>query len=231
MNVLMHALGSEALKMKRTLAFWMVLVAPLVVSVLIFLLHYMRSGDNQRPSAPGGGWMKLSLEIMGLWSVLMLPLFITLEAALLGGLEHAEKQWKHLFALPAPRWSIYTAKLIVCASLILLSNLVLCIGVVAVGLSLERLVPRLGISGSIPFVEILEIAAKTWLASWLIIALHTWVSLRWRSFTVAVGFGMAATVASFIVSQSEQWGKFYPWSLPMHSFGGEGRNTTLALTI
>jgi hypothetical protein len=60
--------------------------------------------------------------------------------------------------------------------------------------------------------------AAMYLASWLLIAIHTWVSIRWHSFTVAVGVGMAATAANFFIVQSDL-APFYPWSMPALATG------------
>jgi hypothetical protein len=46
---------------------------------------------------------------LDLWATLMMPLFITIETALIAGLEHSENQWKNLLAFPIPRWTIYIA--------------------------------------------------------------------------------------------------------------------------
>jgi hypothetical protein len=40
---------------------------------------------------------------------------------------------------------------------------------------------------------------------------------------------MSGTVVGFIVMQSEQWGKFYPWALPMTTMAGEGKNMPFAV--
>ena len=229
MNVLLKAVGAEILKMKRTLALWMVFIAPMVVVVLSFLQIYMQGAPKKPPASADEAWLRLGLGITTLWAFLMLPLFITLETALLGGLEHGERQWKQLFALPVPRWTIYTAKLLVCSALIAASTIVLWAGTIAAGFLLQRAVPEWGNSGVPPWLTMLQSALLTWLAAWLIIALQTWISLRWRSFALAVGIGMSGTVVGFIVMQSEQWGKFYPWALPMTTMAGEGKNMPFAV--
>ena len=230
MNVLLRAVSAEMLKMKRTLALWMVFIAPMVVVVLTFLQIYMQEVPKRQLPSPDEAWLRLASVITQLWSFLMLPLFITLETALLGGLENVEKQWKQLFALPVPRWTIYTAKLLICSALIAASTFVLWAGTVAAGLLLHRAVPEFGNSGAPPWWAMLKMTLLTWLASWFIIAIQTWISLRWRSFSLAVGIGMSGTVVGFIVMQSEKWGKFYPWALPMTTMAGEGKNMQFAVT-
>jgi hypothetical protein len=143
----------------------------------------------------------------------MLPLFVTLETALLGGLEHANHQWKHLFALPLARWTVYVAKLIVGAGLIGLSMVVLVGLTVLSGLTLRVLKPGLGFEAPIPLAQFLHVTGLVYLAAWLIISVHTWVGLRWRSFVVAMGVGIAATVVAVMVVESD-WAGYYPWTLP-----------------
>ena len=57
--------------------------------------------------------------------------------------------------------------------------------------------------------------AKCAAASVFLVALHTWIATRWRSFAVACGVGMGATVAGFLIGQSKTYGPWYPWSLPV----------------
>jgi ABC-2 type transport system permease protein len=60
---------------------------------------------------------------------------------------------------------------------------------------------------------ILQRCGLIYLGCWLIIAIQTWVSMRWPSFVVASAVGITFTVAGIMVVQSD-WGSFYPWALP-----------------
>ena len=55
----------------------------------------------------------------------------------------------------------------------------------------------------------------------LVVALQTWIALRWRSFTVAVASGMTATVMGYLVGQSERFGHLYPWAMPLQVMASE----------
>ena len=77
---------------------------------------------------------------------------------------------------------------------------------------------------------LLQRAAPALAASMLIVALHTWIAIRWRSFTVAVSIGMAATVAGFLIGQSERFGHWYPWSMPMQAMATSGAHTDFVVT-
>jgi hypothetical protein len=207
---LTQALWAETLKMKRTLALWLSAIAPLSIVALNFLMalqrtEYMRQVDN--------AWLEAVDQTMIFWTLLMYPLFITLETALVGGLEHGDDHWKHLFALPVPRGAIYAAKQIAGTALLGLSTLALVGFIVLGGLALKVIEPGLGFEAPIPWREIWKQAGFAYLGSWLIISLHTWVSMRWRNLVVALGFGIVMTVSGVIVMNSK-WATFYPWALP-----------------
>ena len=112
MNALARALSAEALKLRGTLAMWMCLIAPAVV-VGLYVLQITFRDIPARPNIdPATAWQGFAYSAFGLWAFLMLPLFVTLQSALLAGLEHGERQWKHLLALPLPRATHYFAKAI-----------------------------------------------------------------------------------------------------------------------
>jgi hypothetical protein len=62
-------------------------------------------------------------------------------------------------------------------------------------------------------VTILRYVGLAYLASWLIIGLHTWVAMRWRSFVVASAVGIAAMVVAVMAFQSD-FAMWFPWTLP-----------------
>src|SRR5262249_5652673 len=162
-------------------------------------------------------WETISRGSLSVWAVFMLPLLITLETALINGVEHGEKQWKHIFALPVPRHAVYTAKLLIAQALAAAGTLILSALTVLCGLALIRLRPELPHSGAIPYAWILRHAALVWMAAWLIIAIHTWVSIRWPGFALALGAGIGGTFFALFAA-SARMGKYYPWLLPMNVF-------------
>jgi hypothetical protein len=149
---------------------------------------------------------------------LPLPLLVTFQVSLLASLEHGQKHWKDLFALPIPRWSIYGAKLITGGVLLVLSLLVLGIGVGLEGGLLNLLRPNLGLAPPIPRLDILRGMATMFGATLLLLALLTWVALRWPSFAVPSGVGITGTVIALILdisSRADTWARVFPWSMPL----------------
>ncbi len=227
-----RALSAELLKLKRTLAVWMVLIAPSLVVALNFVMLLDR-GDRFLTQADTA-WQALAQNILLLWALMMLPLFVTLETALLGSVDHNSQQWKHLVALPLPRWAIYDAKSIVALVLIGASTLVLWGETIITGLLLRALKPELAIGWPVPAGELLQPMVLTFLVAWCIIAVHLFVAMRWQSFTFAIGFGIATAVINFMVVQSDKWNKFFPWAWPGYAIVKEGADflpSALALGV
>lgn len=226
MNALARALSAEALKLKGTLALWMCLIAPAVVAVLYILQIWasrLPPGAAGQLPDPAQAWQMYCQSVLALWAFLMLPLFVTLEAALLAGLEHGDRQWKHLLALPLPRSAHYLSKLAALAMLVALAFLALVALVPLGGWVLMVVKPAFGIAGPPPWEFLLRGLAACYLASLLMLSIQCWVSVRWSSFTVAVSVGMGATVMGFLIGQSERFGHWYPWSMPVQVLAGKGQ--------
>lgn len=212
MKYFFRALRAEILKTKRTLALWMIVLAPLALAFMGFAVFAHNLQYATEPVSEA--WISISQNILILWTLLMLPLFVTLETGLLNNLEHGQKNWKLLYTLPIPRWAIYTAKLIVSLGVIGISMLVLVGFIFIDGKLLMLIYPGVGFEAPVPIWTILKYTGLTYLSSWLIIAIHHWVSSHWSSFVFAMGFGIVATIATVLVIESEDFGPYYPWTLP-----------------
>src|ERR1022692_422860 len=92
--MLFRVLSGECLKLKRTLALWMVLVSPLVMVLLQFAVSYKGAGVFLRDGKDA--WPPMVRQTVEVWTLLMMPMFVTLETSLLAGLENTGKNWKSL---------------------------------------------------------------------------------------------------------------------------------------
>jgi len=208
MTALLRAMYAEILKLKRTLALRLSIIAPAAVVIYCMLMFWgEQAGPDSRP------WIDYMSLARIFWTLLMLPLFVTLQAALLGGLEHRNGQWKQLFAQPVPRPAVYMAKQIAVALLMLLSFVALAGFMVLGGMAMRLAQPQLGFHAAIPWNEMLQPLGAAYLASWLLMAIHTWIAMRWKSFALASAVGMVLTVAGVVIINSD-WGSFYPWAMP-----------------
>ena len=212
MNALARALSAEILKTKRTLALTMTVLAPLIIAVFQ-LAMYIQNRDYYLAHVEGQ-WLTLNQNNMIFWALMMVPLFVTLETALLSGLEYGRKNWTLLFTMPMPRWTFYAAKELISLALIAISTLVMFGFILLDGIILQTINPSYGLDlALIPWAKMLSGYALIYLASFLIISIHLWVSSRWPNFVVAFGVGIAATVTSVLIFQSD-WGRYFPWTMP-----------------
>jgi lantibiotic transport system permease protein len=205
-----RALWAETLKMKRTLALGLAFITPAVIVALITLMVLQKG--QQMFEIGANPWLFLDRQTHMFWTLLMQPLFITLETALVAQLDHANDHWKHLFALPLPRWTIYIAKLIVNILLIALSLLILFVYTLIAGRILSLLRPEFGFSLEIPFQQMLPVTCMAFITSWIVISIHHFVALNWRSFVVASAFGIVMTIAGVLIISSDE-NSLYPWTL------------------
>lgn len=213
MNVLLRALAAERIKLHHTLALWMCLIAPGVV-VGLQVLQLLVQDLSRREALDGpAAWQFFVQSSLALWALLMLPLYVTLQSALLAGLEHGDRQWKHLLALPLPRWVHYLSKLLTLAAMLAAALLILALLIVLGGAVLMWARPELGIRGAPPLGLLSSKLALIFLTSLAMVAIHTFIAIRWASFTVAVASGAGATVMGFLIGQSAQFSHWYPWSM------------------
>jgi hypothetical protein len=222
----LRALRAETAKLRRTLALGMVFVAPLLVVLLQFLIFF----DRARPGQVAHPWETFASSVTALWCIFMLPLLVTLETALLAGLEHGPKMWKHLYALPVPRPAVYLAKLTLTTVLIAGATLVLCGGAWA-GASLLRVMkPALGMPAVLPLGPTFTRTALACVAAQVIVSLQLWVAVRWPAVTVALGTGIAGTFVTLFAA-SGKLGRFWPWAGPANVIALQGERRPLALAI
>lgn len=231
MRVLLRAVHAESMKIKNTLALRMCFIAPLVVVALLVLQGIFGHQPKVLPSGERA-WLNYVSSCFALWALLMLPLFVTLESALLAGLEHNERQWKHLLALPVPRYAHFFAKWIALLVLVLLTSILFSVVLLPLGGMLLIILGIGGMAGLPPITLIVTLTIKVYLAAMLIMALHTWIAIRWRSFTIAVSVGMFATVMGFLVGQSARFGPYFPWTMPAQALAPDAPfNTVLMLSM
>ncbi len=218
LRVLPTVLLTEALKLRRTLALRMT-VLPLIVVLLYLLLGLFSASTLVRQNADV--WANVTRNTVSLWTLLMLPLFLTLQTSLLAGLEHSDRNWKYLLTMPVPRWTIYVSKFLIALGMVWLAHLVLFTGTMVNGLVLRQFAPELGL-GALPMGAIAWPLVKVSVAVVMAAAIQHWVSLRWPSFIAAMGFGMCAMVVGFMAVNSADFGPWYPWSLTLHTLSPRG---------
>lgn len=232
---LARALHAESLKMKRTVALKLVIVAPASVVLLVLVLTSQAPFTMLRMHEVQNEWITLARLDLMYWAVLMMPLYIALQSALVSGLDHADNQWKALLARPVPRWTLYVAKLIVVAATTIASALLLLCGVLISGAVLPFLQSDARFATPVPFSAIFRDGAEVAGLAFLALTIQHWISFRWRAFSIAIGTGIMATVAGYFADIASRhtggWPQYFPWSLPMVVLAKYPHNTEATLAI
>jgi lantibiotic transport system permease protein len=223
MAMFLCTVKAETIKLRRTLALWVAVLAPLAICLLNLVVYWSRIDDLRRLEIvdPNNMWGNIVTQSFTLWLVLTLVAYISLETALLGNSEHGERTLKALFVQPVPRWWIYLAKLLVGAGLLALSTLTLVLATVLVGAAVEAMLPGTGYAfQSFPWDELVRPALNAFVLALAALALHTWIGMRFRSFIATLSVGMIATVVNFLVilsQKGQEWGWWLPWTLPLNA--------------
>lgn len=215
--IIKNSILTEITKQKRTLALWGSIIAPLFVITVNFLIFFSRPKLLQATNTDP--WMKIAGNSINIYSILMLPLLVTLVAFMVNNVEHKANGWKHLFALPVNRINFYAGKIIVAAVLVLFSLFVFDIFLI---LSIKLLA---GIHPDINFEKAASInllfitSLKIFLASLLILMIQFVISINSKNFQVSIGIGVAGTIgASMLLSwEHSNW---IPYALPMWASRG-----------
>lgn len=114
-----NTLLTEVTKQKKTLALWGTILAPLFVVAVNFLIFFSHPELLDKPDS--NPWLKIAGNAINIYTILMLPLLITLVAFMINNLEHKANGWNHFFALPVSRVYIYSGKIIIAAGMVFLS--------------------------------------------------------------------------------------------------------------
>ena len=187
-------------------------MAPLAVVLLNFFLYAQRRGSPGENPLIGFAQINFTM-----WTILVLPLYVALAAALVAAVDHQTDGWKQMFALPVSRTSVFAAKWLASAGIILFSTIVLAAGIIAAAEFL-RMTRAAYASAEVPVGLTTLRSLQTFAAACLIISLQTWISLRFRTFIAGLALGIAGVFVLLGGIARAGLGTFivyvYPWALP-----------------
>jgi hypothetical protein len=196
MNEFYRIASAELLKLRRTLALRLAVVAPLTIVLLQFGV-YLARGEEMSPHGanPLTGYAQ---SILTLWTIVLFPFYAALVAALLADIENRGGNWQRLLSLPVRRCSIYAAKWVSGGMLLLISSAVLSLGVGA-SAAILRLIRPYWHSAAIPISKMLVGSALSLCAIGLLFSIQMWISLRWKSFMIGLGVSIVEIVINIIL--------------------------------
>jgi hypothetical protein len=227
MKYFLRCLSTEFMKLRHTLAFWCILIGPAAITALMFLSELTRKA----PIFPSdyNAWQGALDNSLTLWAVLFLPLYAALQSTLLAQLEHANQQWKYLYALPVPRAAYFAAKWAMVILVVAVTNILLEMFILAGGQVMQLIQPVWGYDAPIPWGSFAEAYAAITLAGSFIVSLHLLISLWWRSFIPSLAVGLIAAMSNLFIMSSDTYNHFDPYLFPVLALRGEGGERQVAL--
>lgn len=224
MNYILRGFRAEYLKTHRTPIYWLLLLCPLALNVLVFLIigsddegKFIKEGTNP--------WMVLYSFNYLLLSGLFIILFVAMMTSLINNIEHKGNSWKHLYALSQPRWVVYFNKSVFSLTLLLATLLFFSLVQIPSGVLLSNFHPKFQSSPMI-LLHNVTLLAKTFMATLGIWSIHHWLTFRYRNFALSVGIGIVMLTFVAIGKNFLPWIKYLPYALPGEVIHSDPRKMT-----
>ncbi len=201
MIYLRRALMAEFIKIRKTLGMWGAVIAPVFIVAINFMIFYNRPQLFEEPDS--NPWMVFTTFSMNSWSILLLPLFITLLTFYVNYTEHRAGGWKYIYSLPLPKLSVYSAKYIISLLILFAAMILYYILNIAAIKTLSVIYPNVPFEAFDGSVDLLKIFAVVFIGSFSILSIQFFVSLLVHNFVFPLGFGVFATIAHAMLLQWE----------------------------
>jgi len=189
---------SELLKLRKSPIWWLIFVSPALSTLVAYAEFYP---EDLLP------W-HISLSMIAMvHGLLFLPLLTGVFAAFVCRFEHAGGGWKQLLALPVSRSSVFLVKFAMVMGILLVIQLLVCAGLLAVGFFKGFPMP-------VPWDVITRSLLGSWIACLPLAALQMGVSVAWSNFAAPMALNVIFTLPSILIANSEKYGPYYPWAQP-----------------
>ena len=233
MNDLIHCYAAEWLKLKRSLALWMVIIGGFFTPALITIARLASySRLPQIYSRDENFWLAHWQRSWESMAVFFLPLGAILATSLVAQLEYKNNTWKQLHTLPIAYVTIFAAKLAVILTLLLIF-----LALFNIGIYLCAVVPYLtmvvtfdsSVLENVPTLSALNYEFWSLRDHFLredlfyfidtlpIVGLQYLLALRFKNFLVPVGLGFLFWVSA-IAGVSWSYGYVIPYTYPMFNY-------------
>lgn len=217
MKYLYNALVAEYIKIRKTLGMWSALIAPFFMVTINFLIFYNR--PELFESAEKNPWIEFTLFSVNSWSILMMPMFITLLTFYVNYTEHRASGWKFIYSLPLPKLSVYSAKFVISLLIFFVMMLLYYVLNLTAIHALSAIYPNVPFESTDQTSKLFFYFSKMSMASIGILSIQFFVSLLVHNFIFPIGFGVFATIANAVLMRWEH-SHYIPYSYPFFSIQG-----------
>lgn len=225
---------TEALKCRRSAAFWATLAGALFIPALLFLMYALRP-DTFVPMMKGNPWGQHIERAWKSAAPFLLPMYVILVTSLVAQIEYRNNTWKQVYSTPRSYADIYFSRFIIVQLLIIicfiLLNLFILLGGLGAGL-IHRGYNFL--TTPVPWQRMLLYTSKVYISTLGISAMQYWLSLRFRNYIASTGIGLALIIVSLIILEWEKI-MYFPYAYTMltlmHTIMGRKNITSAHETI
>ena len=220
-----YSFQSEWLKIKRSLAFWMVVIGGFFTPAVIIIARLVNHSRLQEIYSAENFWNALWKSSWESVAVFFLPLGAILSTSLIAQIEYKNNTWKQLHTLPVSYTTIFFSKLAVILVLMLQFFVLFNIGIY-----LAAVVPYILVSGTpypaqaFPYQIFAQENLLYFIDTLPIVALQYLIALRYKNFLVPVGLGFVFWVGS-LAALSWKFGYLIPYTYPMYNYLKDAEKT------
>ena len=207
-----HAVESEWLKRKRSLASWLVVVGSVFTPAIVIIARLVNHDTLQQTYSADNFWTQLWKNSWESMAIFFLPMGAILATSLVTQIEFRNNAWKQVHALPISLATIFFSKLVVVVLMMIQFFLLF-----NVAIYLSAILPWL-LGSHVPYPRP-PIPWRTFLGDDLlyfidclpIVAAQYLISLRFSNFLVPVGIGFLAWVGA-LASLPWKFGYVIPYT-------------------
>jgi hypothetical protein len=198
---------AELIKVKRTAALKLCIVASALLPLLLFLEFF-----EETPKAKGVAWNSFFDEGRQGLNFAFLPLYIILVSTLLLQVEYRDRTWKQVLTSPQKLSNIFFAKFALLQLLIILFLISYNVWQAITGAAIENLYPDLFTGFNLR--QLIIPNAQSYFLVFGISAIQFWLALRFKNFIapVAIGFMLWVMAPTMIFEMNWQFADKYPYS-------------------
>ena len=200
MKSFIEVFQAELIKTKNSFALWLVILGAAFIPFFFFLNHVYEWRDYI-PKAGENPWFDYFRKGFNGVHFTFLPLLIVLLISLLFNIEHKSNTWKHIFVLPVSKTKIFLGKYLLLFGLITLFYFLLLIFLLLGGIVLSLWKHEFNYLDYRPSYFYASVHSgipgfvlKSFIASLAIVAIHFWLSFRFKNMFATIGIGLAGVV-------------------------------------
>lgn len=212
-----RGLLSEFNKYRRTLVYWLVVLCPFALIFFVYTANSLGAAKSLVQAVENGKnpWEQYILIHYRALSIFLLPLYVAMMTGMVYGREHRNNSWKHLYALPVPRWSIELSKNIFSLLMIFFTIFIYAWFVVLSGYLLSFTHPKLDFTKfDIRLGFNLLMAFKVFFSTLGIWAVHNWLGRRFVNFGYNIGIALIGVISASILIKGWKYVKYYLYAWP-----------------